>query len=392
MTSGSGDRGSGDADPPEGLRGHVPLAPLTTLRLGGPARWLLPCRSAEALRRGLTWARRRDLPVALLGEGSNLIVPDEGFPGLVLRIGGGEMDFTEPESAAASLDVPADGDPAEAEVRVRAEAGVSWDDLVRATVERGLSGVECLSGIPGTVGAAPMQNVGAYGQELADTLVRVRCLDRRSLETRTLEARECEFSYRDSRFKSRERGRWIILEVELALRRGVRPELRYDQLRRAVDDGPAGASEPAFGELSASRAVSRVREAVLALRRRKSMVLDPEDPNSRSAGSFFLNPVVDDSELARLREACRRDDLGEPPTYPAEEGTKVPAAWLVERAGFHPGLRRGGIGVSENHALALVHYGGGSTRELLELAAEIRTTVEARFGVRLEREPTLLTA
>ncbi len=372
-----------DGERPDGLRRDVPLAPLTTLRLGGPARWFLACRDAEDLRRGLAWARERGLPATLLGDGSNVIVPDEGFPGLVLHVQGGEMAFGSPSPDA-------DGGAAGERVRVRADAGVTWDDLVAAAVERELSGVECLSGIPGTVGAAPMQNVGAYGQELSDTLLRVRCLDRRSLETRTFDREACEFSYRDSRFKSRDRGRWAVLEVELALRRRVRPALRYEQLRRAVRSRLEERGEPPYPELPPGRAIALVRERVLSLRRRKSMVLDPDDPNSRSAGSFFLNPVLDDDELSRLVERCRRHGLGDPPTYPAEGGTKVPAAWLVEGAGFRRGLRRGGVGVSEKHSLALVHYGGGSTRELLDLASDIREAVADRFGVRLEREPTLL--
>jgi UDP-N-acetylmuramate dehydrogenase len=313
-----------------------------------------------------------------------VIVPDEGFPGLVLHVREGDMAFGPPgEPSGPDRD-------AGRRVRVRADAGVTWDDLVAEAVERELSGVECLSGIPGTVGAAPMQNVGAYGQELSDTLLRVRCLDRHSLETRTFGREECEFSYRDSRFKSRDRGRWAVLEVELALRPRVRPGLRYEQLRRTVHARLEERGEPPYPELPPDRAISLVRETVLALRRRKSMVLDPDDPNARSAGSFFLNPVLDDEELSRLVERCRVSGLSDPPTYPAEGGTKVPAAWLVERAGFRRGLRRDGVGVSENHSLALVHYGGGSTRELLDLAADIREAVARRFGVRLEREPTLL--
>lgn len=373
-----------DGDRPDGLRRDVPLAPLTTLRLGGPARWFLACRDADDLRRGLAWARERGLPAALLGDGSNVIVPDEGFPGLVLHVRGGEVAFGPPEAPSGP-----DREAGE-RVRVRADAGVTWDDLVAEAVERELSGVECLSGIPGTVGAAPMQNVGAYGQELSDTLLRVRCLDRRSLETRTFDREACEFSYRDSRFKSRDRGRWAVLEVELVLRRRVRPALRYEQLRRAVRSRLEERGEPPYPELPPDRAIALVRETVLSLRRRKSMVLDPDDPNSRSAGSFFLNPVLEDDELSRLVERCRRHGLGDPPTYPAGDGTKVPAAWLVEGAGFRRGLRRGGVGVSENHSLALVHYGGGSTRELLDLASDIREAVAERFGVRLEREPTLL--
>lgn len=357
-------------DAPDGLRRDVPLAPLTTLDLGGPARWLVECRSEEAVRSAFRFARRRDLPVGVLGEGSNVIVPDHGFPGLVLTPAFGELEFRDLSGGS----------------RVEAGAGVHWDDLVAESVRRGLSGVECLSGIPGTVGAAPMQNIGAYGQELAETLSEVRCLDRTTLETVTFAAGECSFRYRDSRFKSEDRGRYLILGLTLELRRGIRPELRYDELRRAVSETGA----PPLGELPASRAVSLVRDTVLELRRRKSMVVDPTDPESRSVGSFFLNPVLSDAEVAELRDRCRRAEVGEdPPLYEVDEVYKVPAAWLVEQSGYRKGLRRGGVGISENHALALVHRGGGSSDELLALGDEIREAVERRFGVRLEREPTV---
>lgn len=353
------------------MRRDVPLAPLTSLGLGGPARFLVRCTSASAVATALRFARRREMPVALLGEGSNVIVPDAGFPGLVVRMELGGLEFRR------------DGD----DVVVRAGAGVHWDDLVAESVRRGLSGIECLSGIPGAVGAAPMQNIGAYGQELSQTLVQVRCLERATDERVTLPGEACHFRYRDSRFKSEDRGRFVILGVTLKLRRGARPELRYDELRDAVED----AGGPPLAELPVPRAVSLVRECVLELRRGKSMVVDPEDPESRSVGSFFLNPVLTESEVADLRarlvEAGVRED---PPLYPAPGGKKVPAAWLVERAGFRKGLSRGGVGISANHALALVHRGGGSATELLALGEEIRQTVEQRFGVRLDREPTVL--
>lgn len=357
-------------DAPDGLRREVPLAPLTTLNLGGPARWLMECGSVEDVRSGLQFGRRRDLPVAVLGEGSNVIVPDEGFPGLVLSLPPGELVFHDTARGAT----------------VVAGAGGHWDDLVAESVRRGLSGIECLSGIPGTVGAAPLQNIGAYGQELAEPLSEVLCLDRATLETVSLTGGECGFRYRDSRFKSEDRGRFIILGVTLQLRSGVRPELRYDELRRAVTEKGA----PPLGELPAPRAVSLVRETVLRLRRRKSMVVDPVDPESRSVGSFFLNPVLTEAEVAELEERCARTGVGEaPPVYPVDDRYKVPAAWLVEQSGYHKGLRRGGVGISANHALALVHRGGGSASELLALGEEIRQAVHRRFDVRLEREPTL---
>jgi UDP-N-acetylmuramate dehydrogenase len=349
------------------LREHVLLAPYTTLGVGGEARYFVECGSAEEAAAALTWARERRLAVYVLGGGSNVVFSDAGFPGLVLRVAIGGIEFR-------------DGPAPE----VTAGAGADWDELVRGTVERGWTGIECLSGIPGTVGGTPIQNVGAYGQEIAETLVSVSCLDRTILERRTFAATECAFGYRDSRFKRADRGRFVVLDVTLRLARGRRPRLRYPELQQAVG-GPAGLeAEPP------EAAVRRVRQAVLALRRGKSMVLDPADPNTRSVGSFFMNPVLSTAAFADLTARWRA--LGEPgaiPTYPADGGVKVPAAWLVERAGFPKGYRRGGAGISTRHALALVNLGGTSA-ELLALAQAVTEAVQQKFGIRLEYEPELV--
>lgn len=349
-------------------RSGVPLAPRTTLRLGGPARYFWPVGSAEEAAEALRWARANRQPVLVLGGGSNTIVPDEGFPGLVVHVAVEGIQFREDGGATV----------------VDAGAGESWDALVAESVERGLTGIECLSGIPGTVGAAPIQNVGAYGQELAETLLRVECLDRKRLETVRIPASECGFAYRWSRFKGEDRGRFLILGLRLRLEGERRPRMRYDQLERAV--GERGGIDG----LSSGDAVRRVREAVLELRRGKSMVVREDDPDSRSAGSFFLNPVLDEEEYRELERRWASVGGGEEiPSYDAEGGRKVPAAWLVEKAGFEKGYRHDGVGLSRSHALALVNRGGGTTRELLELAEEIREAVDGRFGIRLEREPVL---
>lgn len=348
-------------------RTGVPLAPRTTLRLGGRARYFWSVSSAEEAAEAFRWARANRQPVQVLGGGSNTIFRDEGFPGLVLRVAVPGLRFRD-----------ADG-----EVVVDAGAGESWDDLVRESVDRGLTGIECLSGIPGTVGAAPIQNVGAYGQELSERLVHVDCLDRETLERERIPGEACGFGYRWSRFKGEDRGRFLILGIRLRLEEGRRPEIRYDQLEREVE------RRGGIEDLPPAEAVRRVREAVLDLRRSKSMVVRDGDPDSRSAGSFFLNPVVSEEEYRTLER--RWDSAGgeEPiPSYPADGGRKVPAAWLVEKAGFEKGHRHGGVGLSRKHALALVNR-DGSTHELLELADEIREAVAGRFGVRLEREPVL---
>ena len=343
------------------LRENVHLAPYTTLQLGGPARYFVECTSESEVRAALAHARERGLPVFVLGGGSNVVFGDAGFPGVVLRVA-----------------IGCDQGIAFRDGEISAGAGAEWDTLVRGAVERGWTGIECLSGIPGSVGGTPIQNVGAYGQEVAETLVRVNCLDRTTLEHRTFSAAECEFGYRDSRFKGRDRGRYVVLDVTLRLRRDAPPRIRYPELRDAIMR--AGSLDAAPAD-----AVRLVRQTVLALRRAKSMVLDPADPNARSAGSFFMNPVLSPEAFAKLEQRWE----GAIPSFPAGDAVKVPAAWLVERAGFPKGYRLGGAGVSERHALALVNLGGTSA-ELLALADAIRAGVEQRFGIRLECEPEVV--
>jgi UDP-N-acetylmuramate dehydrogenase len=350
---------------------HVPLAPHTTLGLGGPARWFWAVTSGEMLIEALRWAGDAAVPLWVLGGGSNVIVPDQGLDGLVVKM--------------ALPGVRIDPAAADGTVLVHVGAGESWDALVSAVVAAGLQGLECLSGIPGYAGATPIQNVGAYGQEVADTIIAVHGVDRATLAPVGFAAAECAFGYRASRFKAADRDRFIVTEVTFRLRIHGPPALRYPELRRAVE------ALPGYSSLPQADALHAVRAAVLALRRRKSMVVDAADPNSRSVGSFFMNPVLDDAAVERLRRRwCTSADSGDIPVFPAGGGrTKVSAAWLVEQAGFPRGTRRRGVGVSPNHALALVNLGGTSA-ELLALALEIRTAVEARFGVVLEREPVVL--
>ena len=336
----------------------VPLAPRTTLGLGGAADHFAQASNVEELRELVRWARARDLPFAVLGGGSNTLVPDEGLRGLVISLAMHEI-----------VD--------EAGLR-RAGAGVPWDDFVARAVHDGLAGVECLAGIPGGVGATPIQNVGAYGQEVAETITSVQCLrlDDLSVEERSTE--ECAFAYRDSDFKRRP-GRYIVTEVSFSLSPGGPPARRYREL---VEHSRPDAS------------LAEVREMVIALRRKKAMVLDESDTNTRSAGSFFTNPIVPKAKADELVQRCVADGVVERPEdvpqWPAGEQVKLAAGWLIERAGFERGRRRGNIGQSEKHALALVHLGGGTTSELLAYADELVRGVEARFGVRLEREPQLL--
>lgn len=341
------------------LQENVPLADHTTLGLGGPARYLVTAQSVDQIRECLTLARRERLPVQVLGGGSNIVFPDAGFPGLVLKVGLPGVAF--------------EGDT------VTAGAGEVWDDLVATCVERGLAGIECLSGIPGLVGATPIQNVGAYGQEVSDTLVSLRALDRESLEPVEFAGAECRFGYRRSRFKLADRDRYIVTQVTFHLRSGGRPNIQYPELQHYLQE------RVNLDEMESGRPVlSAVRQAVLTLRRGKSMLVDPADPHSRSAGSFFVNPILSGRELMRLQA-----EWTQIPVFRTPEGLKVPAAWLVERAGFPKGTRRGGVGLSAHHALALVNY-GGTARELLNLAGEIQQQVHATFGIHLELEPVIV--
>jgi UDP-N-acetylmuramate dehydrogenase len=308
------------------------------------------------------------MPVHVLGGGSNIIVPDEGVAGLVVHV------------VSAGVRMTASG----RHTLVEAKAGEAWDPLVERCVEEGLGGIECLSGIPGRTGATPIQNVGAYGQEVAQVIDTVTVLDRSSLEERVITGDACGFRYRQSRFKGTDAGRFIVMAVRFRLIRGAEPEVRYPELARAIAQEAEGGPLPPGAE-----GLLRVRSAVLGLRKRKSMVLDPADPNSRSVGSFFMNPVLTPPLFAALQERWTSAGGDLPvPSFPAGEEIKVPAAWLVEQAGFPKGTRRGGVGVSANHALALVNF-GGTTRELLALASGIEQAVLERFGVRLEREPVL---
>ncbi len=351
------------------LQRNVPLAGYTTIGLGGPAACFASCRSVEEVQEALRFAQEEGLPVQVLGGGSNIVFADEGFAGLVLRVALQGVAFGE------------NGDA----VQVTVAAGEVWDDLVRRCIERDLAGLECLSGIPGSAGATPVQNVGAYGQEVGEVLVSLRALERGTLRLVTLSAEECALGYRQSRFKGPDRGRYIILEVTLRLRPFGPPTLRYPELRRHLEE------RVRLEDLPAGRPrLETVRQAVLALRRAKSMLADPQDPHARSVGSFFLNPLLSRQEFRALERRWREDGgQGEVPTFPEGERVKVPAAWLVEQAGFRRGYRRGGVGVSPKHALALVNY-GGSTRDLLALAEAIRRGVYARFGLLLEIEPTVV--
>lgn len=341
---------------PAHMAERIELAQHTTLKLGGPARYFATCSTLEELRLCLQWAGAGGRRVQVLGGGSNVVFADGGFDGLVLKVGLRGVHFAGEQAIVA--------------------AGEVWDVFVAQSVERGLAGVECLSGIPGRVGATPIQNVGAYGQEVKDTVASVRALDRQTLEEVEFTNEECRFAYRDSRFKSAERDRYIVTEVRYVLRGDGRPQLRYAELQNNMRGMDLPQSGPA--------ALRAVRNAVLEVRGGKSMLVDASDPNSCSAGSFFVNPIVSVEHFQKLQAQWHGM-----PSFTEANGIKIPAAWLVENAGFAKGQRYGGVGISQKHALALINC-GGSTEQLLELAAHIQRAVEERFAIHLEREPIVV--
>jgi UDP-N-acetylmuramate dehydrogenase len=345
---------------------QIELGPLTTLGVGGRAAHYARVESNVDLCAALEWASARRLEVRVLGGGSNIVVADAEFLGLVIEV------------ALRGVAIRESG----AKVLVRAAAGEPWDEFVTAMVSRGYQGLECLSGIPGRVGATPIQNVGAYGQDVSETISEVKTLDAALRTERVFAAAECRFSYRDSFFKSIEPGRFIVTEVCFQLTPQGAPVIRYPELERWLSaHGRAGA----LGKNDAP-SLARVRDGILHLRREKSMVLDAGDPNSRSCGSFFVNPLLTPAEFASFQART----LGEAfvPQFPQADGRiKLAAGWLIEHAGFPRGTRDGAVGLSTRHALALVAHDGARAADIRRLAERVQRGVYRRFGVRLEPEP-----
>jgi UDP-N-acetylmuramate dehydrogenase len=343
------------------IRENVPLAPLTTLAVGGPARYFAEAEAEAEVVEAVEFARSRGLPLFVLGGGSNLVIADAGFAGLVLRLG-----ITGMSHSAAS----------QGQVTFVAGAGYDWDTLVKESVQAGCAGLECLSGIPGTVGGTPVQNVGAYGQDVSQSIQHVRVFDLKSLQVETLSHEECRFAYRSSVFNTS--GRYVILRVSFALRQGGEPSVRYADL------------EQFFAGRSHAPTLSEVREAVREIRRRKAMLIVPGDEDSHSVGSFFKNPIVPQAIFEELsaRLASRGLQL---PSYSSTDGfRKLPAAWLVEHAGFAKGYRKGRVGISRRHALAIINRGGATAAEVIALKDEIQARVIDAFGIKLDPEPVFV--
>jgi UDP-N-acetylmuramate dehydrogenase len=332
------------------------LSERTTLRVGGPADAWVVGETDQQIIDAVTACDAAGVPVLILGGGSNVLVADEGFPGTVVEIATRGVGETLARDAALSI-----------------RAGEPWDDLVAHTVSQGWSGIEALSGIPGRAGATPLQNVGAYGQDVGQVVSSVRVLDRSTGSVEILDRAACGFGYRTSLFKA-EPSRWVVLEVTLHLSRSRRSEVRYAELARTLGVPVGGTAD-----------VEEVRAAVLLLRRRKAMVLDDADPDTRSAGSFFTNPVVTSEVAQSIPSEC--------PRYPSPTGIKLSAAWLIEQAGVEPGWRaRDGSGarVSTKHTLALTNASGATAADVLELARAIRDRVATRFGIDLHAEVSMV--
>jgi UDP-N-acetylmuramate dehydrogenase len=342
---------------------NIPLAPLTTFRLGGPARFFVVAKSAGDVPEAVAFARSKNRPLFVLGGGSNLVVADRGWPGLVLKVAIPGIERQSDINGMAIFDVG---------------AGESWDRFVSHAVVAKCAGVECLSGIPGSVGGTPVQNVGAYGQEVSHTIESVHVFDLKDDQVRELCPEACRFTYRSSIFNTTERGRFVILRVTYALTPGGEPHVEYADLKQHFEGRE---TRPNLAE---------TREAVRHIRARKGMLIVPGDPDCQSAGSFFKNPVLAEPQLDDLKQRAAAKGLTLP-SYPAlEKSKKVSAAWLIEKSGFARGYGFGHVGISSKHALAIVNRGGATAAEVLTLKDQIQHRVEELWGVRLEPEPVMV--
>lgn len=347
------------------LKKNISLSELTTIKLGGPAEYFFEFTSEEELIEALTFSKENDLDIFILGGGSNVIFPDEGFKGLVLK------------NNIRLIDSNRNND----ELLIKAGAGNNWDELVRLCVEKGFTGIECLSGIPGSVGAVPVQNVGAYGQEISDTLVSVEAIEISTGFKKTFSNEECNFSYRQSRFKSTDKNKYVITSVSFLLFR-KEPEIKYKQLSEELP-------ESYFAEnTSFEKRLHIIREAVIRIRKSKSMVIVKNDPDSVSCGSFFMNPVLNEIEFNLFSESMKSFGY-EAPFYKTGSEYKIPAAWLIENAGFKKGFSENGAGISSNHTLAIVNK-SGKTADIINFAKNIQSAVIKKFNIQLLPEPEMV--
>lgn len=349
------------------FQNNISLSDYTSIGLGGKAKLFLKCKSANEIISALVYAKENNLKVQVLSGGSNIIFPDIGYYGFIIKNELKGIEFAEKGNF----------------VFVKSGAGENWDDFVKLIINKGLSGIECLSGIPGSVGATPIQNVGAYGQEVKDTIVSLNAIDRDSLNNVSFQNEDCNFGYRQSRFKLKDKDKFIITDVTFRFIKDKQPEIKYTELQKYLDSS-INLSETK----DLKQNLNQIRKAVLDLRKKKSMVIDKSDPNSKSCGSFFMNPVLNEKtfELFKSKFNSFEESF---PFYKTGNDYKIPAAWLVEKSGFEKGYKRGGVGISENHSLALINI-NGTTEELLNLADEIEKKVYEKFGIKLFKEPVII--
>ncbi|HEY6248430.1 MAG TPA: UDP-N-acetylmuramate dehydrogenase [Candidatus Angelobacter sp.] len=345
------------------IQENVALAPLTTFQVGGPARWFADCASEPEVQEAAVHAMQHHLPLLVLGGGSNLVIADQGWPGLVLKVSIKGMEET-------------------AQGFFRVAGGEDWDSFVAHAVKENYAGIECLSGIPGTVGGTPVQNVGAYGQEVSETVVYVRVLEIASGKIIELSADECGFSYRASIFNNGSRGRYIVLWVAYQLVKDGAPRIEYADVKKYF----------AAKSCAESPTLQQVRDAVRDIRRSKAMLIVEGDPDSHSAGSFFKNPLVTVADADRIQALAGKKVVDRTlPRYPGPDGlVKLPAAWLVEHAGFRKGYTRGSVGISSKHSLAIVNRGGATAGDIIALKEEIKNRVQEVWGIQLQPEPELV--
>jgi UDP-N-acetylmuramate dehydrogenase len=346
---------------PRRLQRNVPLAPFTTLGIGGPARIFIRAETVDEIREALSWTAAQNEPLFILGGGSNVLIADEGFDGVVLQIDLRGITVRDEDAEA---------------VNVYVAAGGKWDDFVAFAVERGWAGIECLSGIPGLTGATPIQNVGAYGQDVSETIIRVEVIERDTGRVITLTNAECGFGYRQSIFKSSAKDRYIVAGVTFRLKPRGAASIRYPELQTYLSEHAIDVHD-----------LRQVRESVITIRKRKGMVLDPTDPDTRSDGSFFMNPVVTPSQFDDLLSRAGTKGI---PHFPSGDQIKLSAAWLIEHSGFHKGFVHGNVGLSSKHTLAVINRGGGSAAEIVELVRMIQGGVRAMFGVEIHPEPNFV--
>jgi UDP-N-acetylmuramate dehydrogenase len=343
---------------------NVVLAPWSTLGVGGVARWFIRATDEATVIEALNWAHANTVSVLVLGGGSNVVISDGNIDALVLQIAiGGVRRETEGSSGIFHVG-----------------AGEDWDRFVARTIDEGCAGLECLSGIPGLVGGTPVQNVGAYGQEVATVITEVRAIDSHSRTPVVFPVHDCGFAYRTSRFKHADAGRYIVTGVTFRLRSSGNPTITYADVVKHFER--AGASEPT---------VADVRQAILEIRRKKGMVIEPDNPARQSVGSFFVNPIISASQFDRLRALVDRDGGREVPNYPLPGNeTKVPAAWLIERAGFTRGREHGAVAISPFQAQAIINRGSARAADVLALAVDIKRAVWEKFGIALVPEPVFV--